>query len=349
MVRVRTSLVAAAIGVATTLLATGQTARPAAAALPVPSPSLPFNQAPAVDAGRALVAEVNQPVVLRGNVTDDGIGWPPGFVSLTWSSSNAAHVSFDTPHQPSATAVFSAVGQYIVYLYATDGDRSSTDSIVVNVTPPGQSSRFLRIMALGDSITQGFVDGSDSYRAALWHSLTSARCTFDMAGSLWGPYTGAATDQTFDQNHEGHTGWRADQIAFAADGWMYKHDPQIVLLHIGTNDLYQGQSPQSTMDDIATVVGVLRHRNPSLTVLVSAIIPFSQDSRNAVAALNQQIRQMVASDTDSASRLVLVDQYSGFDPRSLTSDGVHPTAAGDLFMAQRWKARLLPLIAGSCG
>ena len=40
----------------------------------------------------------------------------------------------------------------------------------------------------------------------------------------------------------------------------------------------------------------------------------------------------------------IVDQYSGFDPSTMTYDGTHPNAVGDARMADRWFEKLTPVL-----
>ena len=42
-----------------------------------------------------------------------------------------------------------------------------------------------------------------------------------------------------DRNHEGHSGWRIDEIHASIDGWLTTYQPEVVLLLIGTNDVTQ--------------------------------------------------------------------------------------------------------------
>jgi lysophospholipase L1-like esterase len=53
---------------------------------------------------------------------------------------------------------------------------------------------------------------------------------------------------------------------------------------------------------------------------------------------------LVADKNQTESPIVLVDQYTGFDPATMTYDGTHPNAAGDSHMADRWLEKLGPLL-----
>src|SRR3954468_24495806 len=69
----------------------------------------------------------------------------------------------------------------------------------------------VKIMPLGDSITESF-PGHASYRFFLYNQLVQAGYDVDFVGSLTGVNGGAPLYSNFDQNHEGHSGIRTDQI-----------------------------------------------------------------------------------------------------------------------------------------
>jgi len=60
----------------------------------------------------------------------------------------------------------------------------------------------------------------------------------------------------FDQDHEGHWGWRTDEIlngrlaAGSLTEWLDYYTPDVVLIHLGTNDVYQNQSTTSTVEEV---------------------------------------------------------------------------------------------------
>src|SRR5947209_14639864 len=96
------------------------------------------------------------------------------------------------------------------------------------------ASRPIRVMPLGDSITWGVGSSTgSSYRADLWRRLvTQAGYHIDFVGSQ-------QSGSLPDTDNEGHSGWRIDQIAGGIDGWLATYQPDVVLLHIGTNDMNQ--------------------------------------------------------------------------------------------------------------
>jgi lysophospholipase L1-like esterase len=200
----------------------------------------------------------------------------------------------------------------------------------------------IRIMPLGDSITEG-LNGQATYRYWLWHKLADAHFDVDFVGTQHGVFNGTPRFPDFDQDHQGEVGFRADLIADNVATWANSQRPDIVLLHIGTNDLLQGQSVSSTIDDIGRIIDSLRGVNPNVTVLLAKIIPSGFANLDAnIQALDEQIPGLVSAKDTQQSRVLLVDQYSGFDPQADSADGLHPTESGEKKMADRWFDALAP-------
>src|SRR5256884_9843505 len=82
-----------------------------------------------------------------------------------------------------------------------------------------ESNGGVRVMPLGDSITDGLtVPGG--YRIGLWQRFGTGGYTVDFVGSL---SNGPAN--LGDHDHEGHSGWRIDQIDANIVGWLQTTTP----------------------------------------------------------------------------------------------------------------------------
>lgn len=117
--------------------------------------------------------------------------------------------------------------------------------------------------------------------------------------------------------------------------------PDIVLMHFGTNDVWDGVATSTIMSAYVAVIAEFRKQNPSVIFFVSKIIKLSPTGCStcltSVAALAAAVTPGWASANSTAtSPIYLVDHYdSGFDPTDAaeTADGVHPTPAGAAIMA----------------
>lgn len=149
----------------------------------------------------------------------------------------------------------------------------------------------IKIMPLGDSITLGvgstIVDGAvGGYRNDLASLLAGAGINFDFVGTL--------NDGTgFDADHEGHGGWRADQIETNVFSYLNATQPDMVLLHIGTNDISQDQPNTSTIVEIESIVDKIHDFDPAIKIVVSSLVPRNDQYDDATATLNTLIQELV--------------------------------------------------------
>jgi lysophospholipase L1-like esterase len=210
---------------------------------------------------------------------------------------------------------------------------------------PAQPADPVRIMALGDSIT-----GSPGcWRALLWQRLENTGFTnTDFVGTL--PPQGCGFP--YDGENEGHGGFLATNVASQNQlvGWLSATNPDIVMMHFGTNDVWNARTPSQILAAFTTLVNQMRANNPAMRVLVAQIIPMNPSNcaecAQRVVALNNAIPGWAAGITTAQSPVVVVDQWTGFSTATDTNDGVHPNAAGDQKIANRWYPALTSLING---
>ncbi len=116
------------------------------------------------------------------------------------------------------------------------------------------------------------------------------------------------------------------------------------MIHIGHNDLHEGQGVKSTVDNISSIIDRLRTVNPKMRILLAQLIASSNPRHKDIPLLNAQLPALVAAKNSVESPVILVDQYTGFDPTTMTTDGVHPNGIGESRMADRWFEKLAPML-----
>jgi hypothetical protein len=208
----------------------------------------------------------------------------------------------------------------------------------------------IRILPLGDSITQADANHL-GYRYRLWVKLVDAGIDFDFVGSLRSNHLGNPQwplhkDRLFDRDHEGHWGWRADEILGgpaeqeknSLSEWLKGYTPDIVLMHLGSNDVLQYQDVAGTAKELRQIIKALRADNPHVIILLAKLIPTRAPPINArIEELNAQIAKIPASMGTAESPVIIVDQYSGFRAEDIdASDWIHPTRSGEDKMAAKW-------------
>jgi lysophospholipase L1-like esterase len=215
-----------------------------------------------------------------------------------------------------------------------------------------QTPNPIKIMLLGDSITYGTSStGVVGYRRSLHQQLVAAGYSVDFVGSQT---DGEPPD--FDRNHEGHSGWRADEIRDSITEWLNSTPPDVVLLHIGTNDINQSQSAASTRDEIAAILDRIETyeivNGVEIWVVLARIINRSDPSDTLGAEttlLNNLIQSLADARIAAGDRIVVVDMENALSYPGDMADSVHPEDSGYAKMADAWFAVLADILNGMIG
>ena len=202
----------------------------------------------------------------------------------------------------------------------------------------------LRIMAVGDSITEG--RRSTSYRQQFVNLMNNSSCNYEMVGSLQEnfPATG------FESNHEGYSAHTTDHFLTGNNSgrlnnpgisvMMATHTPDVVMVHLGSNDIFQepndGNSVANTIADLDTLISLILNANPNATVLLANVIPWYNlnDSTNISARITQLSGAIVAYlQANNRPNVRFVNVTAGYTPALMQTDLIHPNAAGDAHIA----------------
>lgn len=229
--------------------------------------------------------------------------------------------------------------------FAFDG--VSTPLLLSGLLPDGAayaegSSQNLsvKIMPLGDSITFGTRDPSyGGYRHLLWTLLKNDGYKIAFVGS---GKSGKAS--TPDSDNEGHPGWTISQIknGIDSDDWLETYKPDIILLHIGTNDIRQGNAA-SAPENLSTLLDDILARVLQTHVIVAQVIPFRRGPERGHQSYNAAIPGIVAS---KGSRVSMVDMQNILSKGDY-ADGLHPNADGYDKMARAWEPAIRAVLSVS--
>jgi lysophospholipase L1-like esterase len=189
-----------------------------------------------------------------------------------------------------------------------------------------------KILPLGDSITFG-IQYEGAYRVELFTKAVGANKKITFVGSqMNGPTTAAG--MTFPRSHEGHSGYTIDMMQpFVAQDMQY--NPNIILLHIGTNDTYMS-NPAGAPMRLQTLVDMILAAYPNALLVVAKIVPYPSQMNN-VNTLNASIPTLVSSRAGMGKHILIADLNTGFNvPTMLSSDSIHPNQTGYNFMGDTW-------------
>jgi lysophospholipase L1-like esterase len=184
----------------------------------------------------------------------------------------------------------------------------------------------LRVMPLGDSITWGVGSSTgNGYRSSLWNQLAADGHPLDFVGTLRG-------GTMSDPDNEGHSGYRIDQIAALADAALTRYRPNVVTLHIGTNDLQGASEVNTSITRLRSLVNQITADVPDATVLVASLVVSTSASEEQFRGAYNQAIPRIVSDAQAAGKHVAYVDMSSLTTADL-ADPLHPNDAGYQKMA----------------
>lgn len=134
----------------------------------------------------------------------------------------------------------------------------------IQIEPVSAASDPVKIIAMGDSITHGYINGDNGYRKYFCYNLQQNGVTnFDMVGpnNNWtdsATYDCNGTTITYDPAHAGYSGYAIQKIGSrqglqetifdttyvngdVSGNMMEAYQPDVIMLQIGTNDVLDAQ------------------------------------------------------------------------------------------------------------
>jgi len=215
---------------------------------------------------------------------------------------------------------------------------------------PVASFSSTKIMLTGDSITYGYGGTYGGYRGYLNDLLTSWGYDFDFVGSQT-----ANSPPTIDPDHEGYGGWRADQIRDNIYGWLVNNPAELVVLHIGTNDIsgipdkqsesvWKGQV-QTQVNEVSQILDEIDDFSENATVILARIISrLDDDQKTYTTYFNDRIQEMVAGRINDNLIVVDMENNAGLVYSTATdgdlADYLHPNNVGYEKMASVWNSAI---------
>ena len=158
-------------------------------------------------------------------------------------------------------------------------------------------------------------------------------------------------------DNEGHSGWSFENILKPPSWdssrgnlheWIKTYLPDIVLIELGTNDIFQCRTPQQMFNNLNVILYLLREKNKHIKIFLAQIPPLGvqwSDKKlckndttyhDAIIDLNKQMAGYAKEHSTAQSPIVIVDQYTNIDPSVDMFDDIHPNTKGEQIMAERW-------------
>ncbi len=204
----------------------------------------------------------------------------------------------------------------------------------------GQTPPPLRVMPLGDSITYG-VSTPGGYRLPLYVALTNQGFNIDLVGTATGNSAPGLGDEI---NHQGHSGWR---ISAASQGlyenilsWLAQiDDPDVVLLHVGTNDTNDPDF-EHAIDELDALILRIAEARPYAHIVATTLMKRGTDDTEPkyiaiTNYFNPYVLGRVQAHQAAGRRVHFLDMHAHLE-RSDMYDNLHPSADGYAKMAAAW-------------
>jgi lysophospholipase L1-like esterase len=209
-----------------------------------------------------------------------------------------------------------------------------------------------KILPFGDSITRGVKSSDDAgYRSQLFKLVVAANQKVTFVGSLTNGPT-QVSGQSFPRTHEGHPGWTIDPgyntsgnyggISSLVPSPALNGNPNIILLQIGTNDVFfKDTSNMSTR--LEALIDKIAQHAPDALIVLAQITPLST-ANSALTAYNSKIPGIVQSHAAKGQHIIGVDMSKLPVATDLSPDGTHPNDRGYGYMAGIWYAAIENLL-----
>ncbi|GAA1956524.1 FG-GAP-like repeat-containing protein [Catenulispora subtropica] len=199
-------------------------------------------------------------------------------------------------------------------------------------TPPP----VVRVMPLGDSITYGVGStsgpggaGGAGYRVTfLNEAAAQSRYRVDLVGSM---ESGAW--EVADPDNEGHSGALIADISAGADTWIRNARPDVILLHIGINDLDRSDDPLGAPARLHNLVDQIFADKPNVTIILQGLIPITQGLKASPTDYNNAARSMAAAEQAAGHKIQYVDPDPTFNSADMF-DRLHPNDSGHSKLAR---------------
>ncbi|MFD3688207.1 GDSL-type esterase/lipase family protein [Nocardiopsis sp. NPDC058631] len=221
------------------------------------------------------------------------------------------------------------------------GDERSDEPVTVPGPPGGE----LRLMMVGDSLTQGS-SGDYTWRFHLWSHLKEADVEIDFVGpydDLYGldeEETGDRdyADPGFDTDHAARWGRSTRELATGVAEVAAEHEPQYLLLLAGTEDILAGNGADHALEGIGETVSTVRVVQGETRFVIGelpAVEGTGDDGRfnEEISRFNMGLVDLARQITSSDSPVVVARVADGYAPARDNWDEAHPNARGELRIA----------------
>lgn len=208
---------------------------------------------------------------------------------------------------------------------------------------PVPDSTPLRVMVVGDSITQGR-GADDPWRCHLYRAIRELR-PVDMVGvrsDLYGAPDGSSRYAAdCDPDHAAYWGRQLAASADTVRADVTAAHPDVIVVLAGTNDINLGHSVDQVAADFRRFVAEARVADPDIRIVAGTVLPTNGVvDQVRITAYNRWLWQR-ADELD----VQLATTAAAIDPTTDLYDGVHPNGQGAARIAGAFLAGVTERVA----
>jgi lysophospholipase L1-like esterase len=273
-----------------------------------------------------------------------------GATGYQWRKDGVAIAGATRPWLDFDAVALSDAGSYDVVVTGVSGfgpSLSATLTVIPHTRP--QAPKPLRIMPLGDSITYGS-GTAGGYRLPLYSALTAAGYNVDFVGTR----TDNGAAGLPDSNHQGLSGWRIQDANAGLfeniNDWLFDmNDPDVVLLHIGTNDSGGGTAFTNAVDRLDNLMTRIATNRPSANIIVTTLMKRGEPNYTAITNyFNPYVEGKVLAQQAQGRKAHFLDMHAHLELSDLY-DNLHPNAGGYQKMANAWFSKITNVVNSTYG
>ncbi len=234
----------------------------------------------------------------------------------------------------------------------------------------------IKIMPVGNSITAGehykypALAEQTGYRKALYEMLINSGYNVDFVGSQNHGQRPESDKEWYDWNCEAYPGWKIPDIANKLDTALIVYQPDILLVHLGTNGKDWDQKPDQVMEMLDSINKYSVDNDHPMTVFLCKIIKrFIYEDSSPTSKFNIDVADSVGIRTGDKIKIILVDMendagldysdnppdpnadppYEGGDMwgekyPGVSYDKYHPNDKGNTKMARKFYKELIKVL-----
>ena len=260
----------------------------------------------------------------------------------------SSNINYKEIVQNGITILPNAVSVYTV-IYPIGNGTMYIDEAGLEQNTPKQSNlnyclNQIKIMTIGDSNTDGYVNLYDGYRPHLWNKMQTGGYTIDMVGSK-NNNNNVNNFPNYDGDHDG----RGAHTSLMSKGFLINNQtanvtkPDFLLLMSGTVDIIFASSVNEAVIHYEELIREFYLQSPTTKIIATKILPFyanfyDSNSMANVNVFNNRLATLIPTLQAQGIPITLLEQVNL--PNSEIPDNIHPNDIGAEKVANNFYQKL---------